>query len=131
MDFTAPALFQYLVRFFAQPLRVHRADTRRAAAVQVVSLPMNGTFDVERAYGCRIHCIRGSIWITHIGDGRDVVVEAGSSFTGDREAPMFIQALVPAEFRVAGVRHQQTDVTFGRARGSRNERCEAAVRGVQ
>src|SRR4051812_36276767 len=86
-------------RFEVLPLRL--ADIRRATAVEVVVLPMNGTFDVQRSYGCRIECLRGSIWIPHRGDGRDLVVEAGSSFIGDREAPMFIQALLPAEFRIA------------------------------
>jgi hypothetical protein len=101
MNLTAPTIFQSLARFLALPHRAHQADIRRVAAVQVVLLPMNGTFDVERSCGCRIECVRGSIWITHIGEGRDVVVEAGSSFSGDREGPMFIQALVPAEFKVA------------------------------
>jgi len=69
---------------------------------QLVSLPMNGTFSVERPQGCRVECVRGSLWITHIGDDRDVVVEAGSSFIGDRESPMFVQALAPTQFMVTG-----------------------------
>lgn len=101
MDLSAPHLFQFLTRLFAQPNHARRADMRRDAAVQVVSLPMNGTFDVDQPFGCRIECVGGSIWMTHIGDGRDVVVNAGSSFVADRQAPMFIQALAPAEFRVS------------------------------
>ena len=101
MHLTAAMLFPSLARVLAHPHRVLQAETRSAGAGRVVSLPANGTLDVERPHGCRIECIRGSIWITHIGDGRDVVIEAGSSFTGDREVPMFIQALVPAQLRVA------------------------------
>jgi len=95
MDLTVSGIFQSLPRFLATP---RLATDRRFAPAQVVSLPMNGSIDVERALGCRIHCVRGSIWITHLGDGRDAVVEAGSSFVGDRETPMWIQALLPAEF---------------------------------
>ena len=102
MDLIAPSIFRSVTRLLAHPHRAHRTDTRRAATVQVVTLPKNGTFDVERPAGCRIECVRGSIWITHLGDGRDVVVEAGSSFIGDRQAPMFIQALAAAQFSVAG-----------------------------
>jgi len=63
---------------------------------------MNGTVSIERPQGCRVQCVRGSVWITHVGDGRDVVVEAGTTFIGDRQAPMFIQALAPTEFIVTG-----------------------------
>jgi hypothetical protein len=95
MDLIVPDIFQSLARFLATP---PRATLRRFAPAHAVSLPMNGNIDLEQAYGCRIHCVRGSIWITHLGDGRDLVVEAGSSFVGDRETPMWIQALLPAEF---------------------------------
>ena len=102
MDIPVPHIFQFLASYLAQHDRKHRADVRRTAAVQLKSLPMNGTLSVERPQGCRIQCVRGSVWITHIGDGRDVVVEAGTTFVGDREAPMFIQALAPTEFIVTG-----------------------------
>lgn len=101
MDIPVPNILQSLACCLARHDRMHRADMRRAA-VQVVSLPMNGTVSIERPQGCRVRCVRGSIWITHIGDGRDVVVGAGTSFIGDREAPMFIQALTPTEFIVTG-----------------------------
>lgn len=80
--------------------RARRADNWCAGAVQRVSLPGNGTFGLERPFGYRLQCIRGSIWITHSGDGRDIVVEAGSSFIGDRHEPMFIQALGAAELSI-------------------------------
>jgi hypothetical protein len=102
MDIPVPSIFQSLASYLSRHDRTHRADVRRAAAVQVVSLPMNGTVSVERPQACRGQCVRGSVWITHIGDGRDVVVEAGTTFVGDRDAPMFIQALAPTEFIVTG-----------------------------
>lgn len=102
MDIPVPSIFQSLACHLTHRDRTHRADVRRSAAVHVVSLPMNGTVSVERPQGCRVQCVRGSVWITHIGDGRDVVVEAGTTFIGDRQAPMFIQALAPTEFIVTG-----------------------------
>lgn len=102
MDIPIPDIFQSLASGLTRHDRTYRADVRRAAAVQVVSLPMNGTFSVERPQGCRVQCVRGSVWITHIGDGRDLVVEAGTTFIGDRGAPMFVQALAPTEFIVTG-----------------------------
>ncbi len=102
MNIPIPNTFQSLASYLTQHDRARRADVRRAAAVQVVSLTRNGTVCVERPQGCCVQCVRGSVWITHIGDGRDVVVEAGTTFIGDREAPMFIQALAPTEFIVTG-----------------------------
>lgn len=102
MDIPVPNIFQSLASYLTQHDRRHRADVRPDGAVQVVSLPMNGTLSVERPLGCRVQCVHGSVWITHIGDGRDVVVDAGTTFIGDREAPMFIQALAPTELIVTG-----------------------------
>ena len=102
MNVSAPALFQSLTRFLAMSHPGERANVQRSAkTAQVVLLPMNGTFDVEQPYRRQIQCLRGSIWITQIGDARDVVVTAGSSYIAERRAPIFIQALVPAEFEVA------------------------------
>ena len=112
MDITASDLVHSPFCRLVRPGRLPQASAHRAAAVRVVVLPMNGTFDVERPYGCGIQCVRGSLWITHIGDGRDVVVEAGSSFIGDRDRPMFVQALTPAEFVVARVDEPVTQQTL-------------------
>ncbi|MDM0116573.1 DUF2917 domain-containing protein [Variovorax sp. J22R133] len=95
---TCNRVFRSVIPFLAWPGRAPGADDRPTPAVQWVSLPGNGTFDLERPLGCRLQCTRGSIWVTHSGDGRDIVVEAGSSFIGDRKVPMFIQALGAAEF---------------------------------
>ena len=75
MDIPVPNIFQSLACHLTRHDRSHRADVRRAAAVQLVSLPMNGTVSVERPHGCRVQCARGSAWITHIGDGRDIVFD--------------------------------------------------------
>lgn len=101
-------VFWSVIPFLARPERALRADDRRAGAIQWVSLRGNGTFDLERPWGCRLQCIRGSIWITHAGDGRDVVLEAGSSFVADRKEPMFIQALGAAEFGIDSAENQRS-----------------------
>jgi hypothetical protein len=52
-----------------------------------------------------IACLRGSLWITHDGDPKDVVLEAGQSYRSDRRARMLIQALEDAYVRVAVAGH--------------------------
>ena len=102
MDLVARGTLRSLTCFPAPSHRGYGVTRPVDVAPGVVSLPMNGTFDVEQASGRRIRCVRGSLWITHWGDGRDLVLGPGSSFVGDRETPMFIQALTPAEFTIGG-----------------------------
>jgi DUF2917 family protein len=48
----------------------------------------------------KIECLHGSVWITHDGDPRDVVLEGGQSYLADRDTRMLIQALENAELRL-------------------------------
>lgn len=40
-------------------------------------------------------CASGSLWITHDGDPRDVIVSAGQSYRVDTERPMHVTAMAP------------------------------------
>jgi hypothetical protein len=46
--------------------------------------------------GLQVHCAQGSVWITHDGDPRDVVLAAGERYEADREDPMHVFALQPS-----------------------------------
>ena len=55
--------------------------------------------------GDRVDCLDGSVWITQDGDPRDIVLDAGESFTLDRPGTALVYAL--ADARVA-VQHAAT-----------------------
>jgi hypothetical protein len=54
---------------------------------------------VPRPMHREIECLRGSLWITHDGDPRDVILEKGEVYRPDRDARMLVQALAEAEFK--------------------------------
>jgi hypothetical protein len=45
-------------------------------------------------------CFRGSLWITHDGDPKDIIVEGGERYQVDRRSTMLIHALHSARLRV-------------------------------
>ena len=51
-----------------------------------------------RAFGHRVECLSGSLWITQDGDQRDVVLAAGESFAFDRPGDALISALDDSRF---------------------------------
>lgn len=76
---------------------------RIAAASEVHSLQNRAILVVPRPIHRKIVCLRGCLWITHDGDPKDIVLDAGQSYRPDRHARMLIQALQAAELRVTGV----------------------------
>ena len=46
----------------------------------------------------RIECLGGTLWITQDGDRRDIVLQAGDSFTFDRPGDALISALDDSRF---------------------------------
>ena len=50
--------------------------------------------------GDRVECLDGSVWITQDGDPRDVVLDAGESFTLDRPGTALVYALADARVAV-------------------------------
>jgi hypothetical protein len=49
----------------------------------------------------RVDCADGALWITEDGDLRDIVLEAGQSWTGGCGATVLIHALQPSLVRLA------------------------------
>ena len=62
-------------------------------------LPRRSILDLGNAQGLTITCTRGAIWLTHDGDPKDVVLEAGQSHAVTRAARLIAQGLEDAELR--------------------------------
>ena len=59
------------------------------------------TLVLQKPAGQTIHCIAGSVWITHDGDTKDVVLEAGQSYTSARTSRLLAYGLEAARVTVA------------------------------
>lgn len=55
--------------------------------------------EVAHPLGVTIECLEGSVWVTLDGDSRDVVLDAGQSFTVDRNQRTLLMALEDARVR--------------------------------
>jgi hypothetical protein len=53
---------------------------------------------VDAPLGHEIVCVQGSLWITHDGDPKDIIVDAGQRYVADRHAPLVVYALDKARF---------------------------------
>jgi hypothetical protein len=42
-----------------------------------------------------VRCARGSVWITHDSDPKDLILVAGEYYRAEREDPMHVYALAP------------------------------------
>lgn len=80
-------------------LDLRLAPTRQSPASDI-SLAYRGIHAVTSFRGGRIECTEGSVWLTHDGDCRDVVLEAGQSHWTDRDSRLVIYALSSAAVRL-------------------------------
>ena len=64
-------------------------------------LKPNQLVKVRGGLGHSIVCDSGSVWVTQVGDPRDVILSAGESFRLDREGLAVIQALEPGAISIA------------------------------
>jgi Protein of unknown function (DUF2917) len=53
---------------------------------------------VPAAFGRRVECLSGSLWITQDGDARDVVLGAGEGFEFDRTGDALVSALADSRY---------------------------------
>ncbi|AMO22377.1 hypothetical protein UC35_05025 [Ramlibacter tataouinensis] len=51
------------------------------------------TLVLPRPAGISLICATGTVWITHDGDCKDVVLEAGESYTSERRSRMLVYGL--------------------------------------
>lgn len=66
-----------------------------------LQLSRRSIFHVADAAGVQILCRAGSIWITLDNDPRDIVLQAGESFTGDDHRRAIIYALDTSQVAVS------------------------------
>lgn len=59
---------------------------------------------LDDAAGSTVRAIAGSVWITQDGDIRDIVLNAGDSFTLDRDGMALLSPLGEARFSVTSAR---------------------------
>ena len=88
-------VFHHLSRW----LDLRLAPTRKSTASDI-SLPYRGIHAMTSFRGGRVECTEGSVWLTHDGDCRDVVLEAGQSHIADRDSRLVIYALSSSALRL-------------------------------
>jgi hypothetical protein len=65
----------------------------RQPATSSVSLAAREIHAVTSFQGGWIECTEGCVWLTHDGDCRDVLLEAGQSHMADRDSRLLIYAM--------------------------------------
>lgn len=58
-----------------------------------VCLAKHQAVTLTGAHGALIRCLRGVLWVTQNRDQRDIVLNAGESFTLDRRGPAMVWSL--------------------------------------
>lgn len=58
------------------------------------------TLTVLHPVGCEIICCEGTLWITHDGDPRDLVLERGQCYVAERGSKMLVHALEDSSLRL-------------------------------
>ena len=77
-----------------------RLPRTRESTASDISLAHGGIHAVTSFRGGRIECTAGTVWLTHDGDCRDVVLEAGQSHLADRRSRLVIYALSSSAVRL-------------------------------
>ena len=82
---------------------------RRIAALRVTLTPAQGerhrlqkgaTLVVARPQGWTLECEQGSLWITHDGDPKDILLAPGQSHVAERSSRMLVHALGDSALRL-------------------------------
>jgi hypothetical protein len=79
-------------------LHLARAASRPAASS--VWLAHHQIHAVASFQGGLIECTEGSVWLTHDGDCRDVLLQAGQSHVADRGGRLIIYAMATSAVRL-------------------------------
>ena len=84
--------------------------TSRVAEKGLTMIPVVGNMhDIQKGATLVVHkpqhrdvtCLQGALWITHDGDPKDIVLDAGEHYEADRPTRMLIHALENARIRLA------------------------------
>lgn len=96
------AAFPFTGRLRAMRASRQQAGRRIIPAVQgAVTIDKGATLVVERAAGASVCCLSGSLWITHDGDVKDVLIDAGDTYRSERSGRMLVHGLAASSALVA------------------------------
>ena len=81
----------------------HSRITLKPADCDTQHLQRGTTLDLPEPMGCEVECLKGSVWITHVGDSIDLILEAGQFYHVDIPHRMLAYALKTShlQFRTA------------------------------
>ena len=79
-----------------------------------VCLAKSQAVTLTDAKGSLIRCLSGGLWITQDRDQRDIVLQAGESFTIDRGGPAIVWALAASSVEVVARRQPAVHHDDGR-----------------
>lgn len=88
-------------------LRAMRASRPQAgrritpAAQGPLTIDKGATLAIERGAGVDVCCVSGSLWITHDGDVKDVLIDAGGTYRSERAGRMLVHGLAASSALVA------------------------------
>jgi len=80
------------------PATTHRPVASAGPSSQ--SLHKTATLVVRNPMGVTVECIRGSLWLTHDGDCKDIILEAGQRYSSATRARLLVHALDTAQVRL-------------------------------
>lgn len=80
----------------------HSPAVSQDRAATTRTLGKGRTFSVPCAFGSSIECLAGALWITHDGNPKDIVLEAGQRYIVDHRSTMLVHALTDSVFRERG-----------------------------
>ena len=79
---------------FTRELRLGRPRVMRRFAVELEKGEAKSFERVDDSV--QVHCSSGSVWITHDGDCKDIILVARESYRAEREEAMHLFALEPS-----------------------------------
>lgn len=80
------------------PATTHRPVASAGPSSQL--LHKTATLVVRNPLGVTVECIQGSLWLTHDGDCKDIILEAGQRYSSATRARLLVHALDTAQVRL-------------------------------
>lgn len=65
-------------------------------------LPKNATLVISQPARTEVICLEGTLWITHDGCSKDIVLETGERYVASSAARMLVHALSCSQLRLVG-----------------------------
>jgi hypothetical protein len=94
-------LASHLQRLLAGRRRVTDRPVADPAAASPCNLHQGETLVAAHPRGLCLQCLAGSLWITHDGDCKDLILESGETYQPAHDRRMLVYALAPASVLMA------------------------------